>query len=250
MTPMSHAIHLDELAAGLTRRGASLSIESAIFIVFEAMEALGARSAVINPGDVSLSLDGAVRLRAKLEAAHDEASVLEGAVETLEAVLDPAPMALSELAVKVRSAQIISRGALLSELAAMLVPLNRRAAQRMVARLVRECVRPGSGPALASTAPADAAETAHDGLVAASLTTQSEAVANDTVVDGQTLAARRDALATDLGGRLPAGWDDDVDTAERDAMERRKAWVAMAVAAVALVAAVVFLVERVRGANA
>jgi hypothetical protein len=33
-------------------------------------------------------------------------------------------------------------------------------------------------------------------------------------------------------------------------MERRKAWVAMAVAAVALVAAVVFLVERVRGANA
>ncbi len=247
---MSHAIHLDELAAGLTRRGASLSTESAIFIVLEAMEALGARSAVISPGDVSLSLDGAVKLRAKLEAAHDEVSVLEGAIETLEAVLDPAPMPLSELAVKVRSAQIISRGALLSELSAMLVPLNRRAARRMVARLVRDCVRPGSGPALTSTTPADATLGDHEALPAASLATQSDVVANDTVVDGQTLAARRDALATDLGGRLPTGWGDDVDTAARDAMERRKAWVAMAVAAVALVAAVVFLVERVRGANA
>lgn len=250
MTPMSHAIYLDELAAALTRRGASLSTESAIFIVFEAMEALGARSSMIAPNDVSLSLDGAVRLRAKLEAAHDEAAVLEGAVETLEAVLDPAPMALSELAVKVRSAQIISRGALLSELSAMLVPLNRRAARRMVARLVRECVRPGSGPALTSTAPADTSLGAQEMLLASSLTSQGDAIANDTVVDGKTLSARRDALGTDLGGRLPAGWDDESDTSARDARERRRAWVAMAVAAVALVAAVVFLVERVRGANA
>lgn len=243
---MSDAIFLDELSAGLSRRGAVLAPESALFIVFEALEALGPRSAILSPSDVRVSSEGAVSLGPSLDAAIDETSVLEGAVETLEAVLDPIPMGVSELAVKVRSSQIISRGALLSELAAMLVPLNRRAARRMVSRLVRECARPLS--AVASTAPSDDAVVAREMLRLADEESVSSG-AHDTVLDGRVMAAAHDAARTSLDGRLPAGWGDERRPSAHS-RERRNAWVAMVFAAVALVAAVVFLFDRVRSASA
>ncbi len=243
---MNDAIFLDELASGLARRGAALAPESALFIVFEAVESLGGRAAVLSPSAVRVSGEGVVSLGPALDPAHDETSVLEGAVETLEAVLDPAPVGVVELAVKVRSAEIISRGALLSELAAMLVPLNRRAARRMIARLVRECARPASAPAVTSTSPSDSIGAAE--LLA--LTLSPEPVvegASDTVLDAPTLGG---AASTSLGGRLPDGWGDEQAVTSRRSSERRNAWVAMAVAAVALAAAVVFLVARVRAAGA
>ncbi len=243
---MSDAICLDELAAGLSRRSAVLAPESALFIVFEALEALGPRSAVITPTDVRVSSDGAVSLGPALDAAIDETSVLEGAVETLEAVLDPVPMGVSELSLKVRSSQIISRGALLSELSAMLVPLNRRAARRLVARLVRECARPVS--AVASTAPADDAIVARELVRLTGEEVESSGV-HDTVLDGRTMAAEHDAARTSLDGRLPEGWGDE-GAPSRRSNERRNAWVAMALAAVALVAAALFLLDRVRAASA
>lgn len=243
---MSDAIYLDELAAGLSRRSAVLAPESALFIVFEALEALGPRSAVITPSDVRVSSDGVVSLGPTLDAAVDETSVLEGAVETLEAVLDPVPMGVSELSLKVRSSQIISRGALLSELAAMLVPLNRRAARRLVSRLVRECARPVS--AVASTAPADDAIVERELARLAGDEAESSGV-HDTVLDGRTMAAEHDAARTSLDGRLPDGWGDDRAPSRRSS-ERRNAWVAMALAAVALVAAALFLLDRVRSASA
>ncbi len=71
---------------------------------------------------------------------------------------------------------------------------------------------------------------------------------HDTVLDGETLGAQRADRST-LGGRLPDGWADDAAPARRN-KERRNAWFAMALAAVALVAAAVFLLERVRSASA
>lgn len=238
---------LDELAAGLARRGAPIAAESATFIVLEAMEALGSRALVLSPSAVRLAADGTVALGGAVDVAHDETSVLEGAVETLEAVLDPAPVAVTELAVKVRTAQIITRGALLAELGAMLVPLNRRAARRLVGRLVRECARAAAAPAVSSSPP-DADDAPPELLERATPEAPAAPEASDTVIDGASPLG--DSLRTSLGGRLPEGWDDDGRLSKRRRSERRNAWVAMAVAVVALAAAVVFLVGRVRAAGA
>lgn len=241
---MNDAVSLDQLSARLAQRAMPLAPESALFIVLEALEVLGARASVLAPSAVHVSADGAVSLRGAMEPALDETAVLEGVVETLEAVVDPVPTGVIELAVKVRGAQLITRGAMIAELAAMLVPLNRRAARRMVSRCVRESVR---APGTAATASMGADSMA----IPAALLTGDDAPAagaHDTQLDGSTMAS---ALDTSLGGRLPAGWDDgQEDASQRRAKERRNAWLAMAVAAVALAAAVVFLVERVKAAGA
>ncbi len=242
---MSDAITLDLLAHRLSQRGATLAHESAVFIALEALEQLGTRAAVLTASEVLVSPEGTVSVGPNLDFALDETAVLEGVLETLDAVLPATPVGLTELAVKVRAGEIISRGAMLSELAAMLVPFNRKAARRMVARLVREASRTS---ATATTSSLDAQVTA------AMLQRETDrdapvASASDTLVDGTTLEAHG-ALRTSLEGRLPDDWGDDGNTLRRRSAERRRAWVAMAVAAVALVAAAVFLVERVRGASA
>jgi len=241
---MTEPMFLDEMAERLAQRAMPLASESALFIALEAVEALGSRALVLSHAAVELRPDGAVALGGAADLAHEETSVLEGVVETLEAVLDPVPVAVTELAVKVRTGQLITRGAMHAELAAMLVPLNRRAARRMVSRLVREAARPVGAPATASTAPAFAS-TPPVGVE--SLLAGASDAPHDTVLDGATLAS---ATSTSLGGRLPDAWGDDEGLDRQRARERRNAWAAMAVAVVALVAAVAFLVERVRAAGA
>jgi hypothetical protein len=243
---MSDPMFLDDLALRLSQRSMPLALESALFIVLEAMEALGSRALVLSPGAVMILPDGTIALGGGLDIAHDETSVLEGVVETLEAVLDPIPVGVTELAVKVRSAQLITRGAMLAELGAMLVPLNRRAARRMVGRLAREAVRPMGSPAITSTVPA-LASTPPIGMESLLSDARHDAGAHDTQVDGATLAS---ATSTSLGGRLPDAWGDDGGLVQQRARERRNAWAVMAFAVVALVAAVAFLVERVRAAGA
>jgi hypothetical protein len=225
---MSDPMFLDELAERLSQRAMPLAPESALFIVLEAMEALGSRAMVLAPEAVQVRPDGTIGLGGAIDLAHDETSVLEGVVETLEAVLDPVPVGVTELAVKVRTSQLITRGAMIAELGAMLVPLNRRAARRMVGRLVREASRPAGAPATASTAPSFAS-TSPVGMESMMARAPDEPAAHDTVTDGATLAS---ATSTSLGGRLPDAWGDDE------------------VAVVALVAAVAFLVDRVRAAGA
>lgn len=243
---MNEPMFLDDLSLRLAQRSMPLATESALFIVLEAMEALGSRALVLSPAGVMILPDGTIALGGGLDVAHDETSVLEGVVETLEAVLEPVPVGVTELAVKVRSAQLITRGAMLAELGAMLVPLNRRAARRMVGRLAREAVRPTGASAAASTAPA-LASARPVGVESLMSDARDDGGAHDTQVDGATLAS---ATSTSLGGRLPDAWGDDGGLDRQRARERRNAWAAMAVAVVALVAAVAFLVDRVRAAGA
>jgi hypothetical protein len=249
---MSGAVFLDELAAGLARRATPLSAESAIFIVLEAMEALGARAMVLSPSAVCIGTDGVVSISGSLDFAHDETSVLEGAIETLEAVLDPAPITVTELAIKVRGGQITTRATLLSELAALLVPLNRGAARRMAGRLTRDYARPAQRNALSSVQVSAATSTdpGDDHVLVEALTrmveaqTASAGTASDTVIDGPVRAHM--GIETDDPNDLWA----EGRAARRSAQERRNAWLAVAVAACALVAAVVFLMHRMHNAGA
>jgi hypothetical protein len=116
----------------------------------------------------------------------------------------------------------------------------------MVGRLAREAVRPTGASAAASTAPA-LASARPVGVESLMSDARDDGGAHDTQVDGATLAS---ATSTSLGGRLPDAWGDDGGLDRQRARERRNAWAAMAVAVVALVAAVAFLVDRVRAAGA
>lgn len=236
---MSEAMFLDDLALRLAERAMPLAQESALFIVLEAMEVLGSRAFVLSPGAIVLRPDGAVSLGGAMDLAHDETSVLEGVVETLEGVLNPVPVGVTELAVKVRTGQIVNRSAMLAELTAMLVPLNRRAARRMVGRLVREAMRPNHETATVSAPPTPMA-------IPWSLEGRDDGP-RDTVLDGSVLAS---ATRTSLDGRLPDTWGDNDTLEQRRTREHRHAWSAMAFALLALIAAVIFLVERVRAAGA
>lgn len=240
---MSEAVRLDELASGLSRRGAVLAPESALFIALEALESLGSRALVLSASSVLLSAEGTVSLGGTLDFAPDETSVLEGVLETLEGVLAPVPIGVVELAVKVRGAQIISRNAMLSELSAMLVPLNRRAARRMVGRLVREHLRPHhAGVADAET------DAIADAQALLSHVNGGADDVSDTVLDAPTLEA---SAPTARSPRAPTdSWSDEPAPLRRRATERRNGWIAVAFALATLVAAVAFLVHRVNAAGA
>jgi hypothetical protein len=248
---MSDTVVFNDLAQNLARRGIPLSQESALFAVLEAIDALGTRALVLSASTVQLTPEGTVSLTGNSDFAHDETSVLEGAIETLEEVLQPIPVHITELAVKVRSGTFVDRTAFTAELHAMLVPLNRKAARRMLGRLVRDCLRPAGALAsssLRSTAPVDESVEIHTLLREPASANSATGDVLDTLIEHPALEGR--ALETTLGGRLPADWDDNTRYANQKRSERRNAMIAMFLAAVALVAAVMFLVGRMKAAGA
>lgn len=250
---MSEAVRLDVMAAGLARRGTPLTPESALFVVLEALEALGSRPLVLSATAVRVNDEGAVSLGEGLTPAPDETSVLEGALETLEAVLVPLPTSVTELAVRVRQGQVIARASMISELAALLVPLNRKAARRMLGRLVREHVRPFESENQPRAAPPhDVSEEAEASSVSALLTAAEPSAppaektgnAMDTVLDEGPPSAM-----------VTQGDDDPMDewgeakAADRARHERKRGLTVFFIAMVALGAAVVFLLYRLREAG-
>ena len=140
---------LDELAASLSRRGAPLTPESAVFIVMECVDALQSAQRVLSAEGVLLGGDGVVTLvEEALSPALDDAEVARGAVAMLESLLLSPSAGVLDLAARVRAGEVASRAAMLAELNALLVPFNRGAARRMLGRLVREHQREAEGAAL------------------------------------------------------------------------------------------------------
>lgn len=132
-------VKLDDLAAALSRRGAPLTPESAIFIALECVEALKTGARVLSADGVLVGADGVVALvEEALSPALDEPEVLRGAVEMLEGLLVAPTPGILDLANRVRAGEVQGRASLVAELTALLVPFNRGAARRMLGRLVRE----------------------------------------------------------------------------------------------------------------
>ncbi len=138
---MTRSVRLDEMADAMTSRGAPLQLESALFMVLQALDAMRAGALMLRADEVAIDEEGTVRLAPRAPRADDEAASNEALVSLLEAVLMPVPTSVVELSIKVRGAELTTRAAMTSELQAMLVPFNRSAAQRMLGRMVREHLR-------------------------------------------------------------------------------------------------------------
>ncbi|MDP3278818.1 MAG: hypothetical protein Q8Q09_26740 [Deltaproteobacteria bacterium] len=154
------SVTLDVLVQGLQRRGSPLAPESALFVVLECAEVLAHGPRRLTLTDVHLDAEG------NAELSHCESCSESDAIFSLAAVLrrlcdSLTPTAL-EFASRAEDGDIASIRSAQHELEALLVPLNRAAARRVLARLLREVaresgagsVRPPTSPMSAPGAPA------------------------------------------------------------------------------------------------
>jgi hypothetical protein len=130
---------LEALLGGLARRGSPLASESALFLALECAEALRERPRRLHVKNVTLDAEGQFDVQAA--PAADEPEALRALGALVRALHDPMTSGARAFVGRVEDGSIDGIRSAVSELEAMLVPLNRAAARRVVARLVREVTR-------------------------------------------------------------------------------------------------------------
>ena len=127
-------------------RDVRLAYEIGAFVVFEACEAVLTKPRAVRAADVWVSPEGATRVAQGTTA--DDAAAAGSLAELLAAALVVAgqevPGMLMHL-VDVQHARKLGLAGYRDELEAALVPLNRAAARRVLARQLRELTRPKAG---------------------------------------------------------------------------------------------------------
>jgi hypothetical protein len=193
---------LEALLGGLARRGAPLASESALFLALECVEAIRERPRGLDLRTVSLDAEGQLDVRSAPLVEEPEALRAIGLL--VKALHDPMTAGARAFVQRVEDGSIAGLSTAASELEAMLVPLNRSAARRVIARLLREvqrelaqvsgersALRTGSG--VAPVEPPSAEPTS-------SVDTEPEGVTSS--AEGATATVLTDA--TPLPARLPA----------------------------------------------
>lgn len=253
---MSESVRLDVLVAAMARRGTPVAPESALFMVLEAVDAVRTDPHVLRTETLSLGADGLLRLSPDARRAS-EPEVIASVAELLDAVLLTMPASVIELVSRIKSAEFASIAALSSELEAMLVPLNRSAARRMLGRLVREhdrATNPTAPSALASHPDGSALERDSVGALLASAEPSPEASgaagALDTLVDPPRAEGGSSAADTVVDGQTLGGAIDSQDELEpkrRGEASPAMAWGLMLLSFAAVAAGVWFVWMRLRG---
>ncbi|MBI5518030.1 MAG: hypothetical protein HY909_29930 [Deltaproteobacteria bacterium] len=242
---MADGVRLDELVAGMGRRAVPVTPECVLFILLEAVEAMGSAPVRLDPGALSVHPDGSVSVLSSAARCSEAASV-ESVGEVLSSLLLPPPATVLEFHARVREGSITTHGALASELLSLLVPLNRSAGRRMLSRLVREHQR-GAQPVLREP-PVDE-DAAEGALLAGAEPEVGASGATDTLVDGLT-PSPRDATDTEPDARARLAWAEDQEDGpspgERLRAERLRGSLAVALAVLAVVGAAGYLYLQVR----
>ena len=136
------SLTLDRVLAAAARRRAPVSIETAGYIALAVADALASAPAVVLPAHVHLTHDGDVVLRGAARRGDDQAA--EQSVRALLAeLLSVAVGASPALTSAARRTTHHGLEALIEELEAGLIPVNRAAARRTMGRLAREVERSG-----------------------------------------------------------------------------------------------------------
>jgi len=232
---MGEAVRLDDLTGAMASRGIPLQSETALFVALMAVEAMRTRPAVVTPEDVTLDADGAVQVRPDAPTTDDLNAMHESVVALLETLLVPPPTSVLDLGARVRAGELTSHSAFVAELTAMLVPLNRAAATRMLGRLVREHARARRPAPPAAEGAAEATDTLLDappGL--------GEAPAAEAMTEGP------DAAATLVDAEVRQDWDDALAPPRARRSERWDGVLLLFLSMLCLGASAVFLWSRLR----
>jgi hypothetical protein len=133
------SVSLSEVLAGAEAQAVPLSAECAGYLVLAAADQAALSPRRVQAGEVCLLDDGAVRLLGGVPA--DDATAEGDLRELLGGLLSSASSSTAGLTRARRRAAGAGIGALLRELERALIPVNRAAARRALARLARETVR-------------------------------------------------------------------------------------------------------------
>ncbi|MBN1655909.1 MAG: hypothetical protein JXA30_19235 [Deltaproteobacteria bacterium] len=142
----SFGLSLDELLLSLRRKGIPIQFEVGAFVVLEACEAVIERPVSIDCADLTIDDTGLVLVNASASRATSEEamrSLIEVLSELMLASAHGIPEALLQLVEHGPSDATGKLARLKDDLQASLVPLNRSAARRVLARLVREAKKEG-----------------------------------------------------------------------------------------------------------
>lgn len=145
---------VEDLVAALKRRRAPLPFEIGTFVALSVAESLLGRPALVKLADVRIAEDGSVSVFAPPNSTTDEASarsVVALLAHLLVAAGPGVPAQLLQLVERGPGDPSLRLERVRDELEAALVPLNRGASRRVLARLLRESTReplrrPGSMP--------------------------------------------------------------------------------------------------------
>ncbi|MBK8173637.1 MAG: hypothetical protein IPK60_25320 [Sandaracinaceae bacterium] len=150
-------IAIDELLSALRRRRIPMPYDSGTFVALEVCESLQKHRVHISPQNVTINADGMVAVTAESVALEEQ--VVRETLELLASMLVAAgpgvPQTLLALIERGLSEGPWTLSRLRNDLDACLVPLNRSAARRVLARLVRDAGKDG-GPRPSSRPPAPA----------------------------------------------------------------------------------------------
>lgn len=206
------SVTLDALVGGLRRRGTPLASESALFVALECVEAFADNELrVLDPKPIRVNADGAVDVTSCASSA-DERAVLRSIGGLVRVLCEPLPAIAKEFVVRAEDGSLGTIAKARSELEALLVPLNRAAARRVVARLVREVNRDGVTDAPEPLAATDSATATNPlaptaGSATATAMVEPPTSSVDTEPDGEPIANDSATMtvadATPLPSKLP-----------------------------------------------
>jgi hypothetical protein len=140
-------LSVDQLVSALQRKGVPLPFEIGTFLVLEASERVALEPSVVKASDLRIADDGELSLQARQAADRPSPSEACRALSTLLGELlvysaqSVPPRLLRLCEPGLRGEDVTTPAALRDELEATLVPLNRAAMRRVLARLVREARR-------------------------------------------------------------------------------------------------------------
>jgi len=164
-------ITIDDLVAALKRRRAPLPFEIGAFVALSACDALASAPAIVHGRDVRIAPDGTVSVFVPPNSTSDEASarsLVALLAQMLVAAGPGVPYVLLSLIDRGPADGTWRIARVRDELEAALVPLNRGASRRVLARLVREATReqrPSTMPPAPEAASLDALDDDLDALL-------------------------------------------------------------------------------------
>ena len=194
------SVTLDALVAGLRRRGTPLASESALFVALECADAITAAPRALTTARVSIDSEGRVDASGCDESSETAAVRSIGAL--VRALCEPVPATVREFIRRTEDGSIAKVASAANELEALLVPLNRGAARRVVSRLAREVAKDPQPEAISAPAPTHAATASEPSALGSSVDTEPE---GNALSDASTSAGATATVAdmTPLPSKLP-----------------------------------------------
>ncbi|QQR91823.1 MAG: hypothetical protein IPJ88_09030 [Myxococcales bacterium] len=161
MSAEAQQLSIKDLVGSLRRRSAHMPYEIGVFVALETCEQIQRSPSTVDSNRVLVGVDGHIQIQGQgiqAEQHRVARSVVEMLGELLLAAAPGVPENIVALVESARKSTVSDLNVLRDDLLSRLVPLNRQASRRILARLLREAARDTSLPKGLSRFDQEAAE--------------------------------------------------------------------------------------------